>query len=306
MAECLCLNRAACRTEAVGVTSFLPQADPEALVDDVAAVGLTVDGVLVVADRIGLGDFPPVLGIRLNIPYPDVCKKVWEQVARDLTAQGVLNVHGEPHPAVADMLATLSRPDRTLEGRWWRRSLDGEMTRFVICRRGDRHVIAARHGELVVLQRVAGRVGLAGMVTAVLGPGQPADVEPLTALASALAHCRTADQLSQFDIGLLSARTYAALIDQPAGWSEIIATQRHSGGTVTRTDAAAGVLDGTQGRIVSIPRRVNGDLYGSFLPGTGENLQRALDGLMEFLPAGCWVEHPDAAGGFYGTGSGAP
>lgn len=52
------------------------------------------------------------------------------------------------------------------------------MVRFVVCRRGDRHVIAARDGDMLVLQLVAPQVGLAGMVTAVLGPAEPANVEP--------------------------------------------------------------------------------------------------------------------------------
>lgn len=278
------------------MTSFLPDAGAEALIDDVVAVELTVDGVLVVADRLGLADFPPVLGIRPNIPSPDLRTTVWEQVDRDLRAQGVLTVHGDPHPAVADLLHTLGRPDRALEGRWWRRDLGGEMIRFAVCRRGDRHVIAVRHGDLVVLQRVAAKVGLAGMVTAVIGSGQPAAVEPLTGLASTLGQCRTPEQLSQFDIGLSSARAYATLIGDPASWSEIVATQRHGGGTVSRTEVAAGVLDGALGRIVSIPRRVNGELYGSFLPGSESNLQRALDGLVEFLPDGAWFEREDHTG----------
>jgi hypothetical protein len=42
---------------------------------------------------------------------------------------------------------------------------------------------------------------------------------------------------------------------------------------------------------VSIPRRVNGELCGSFLPGSPENLQRALEGLVEFLPSGTWFDH---------------
>lgn len=282
------------------MTSFLANGGPEALIDDVVAVELTVDGMLVVADRLGLGDFPTVLGIRLNIPFPELRKTLWEQVARDLTAQGVLTAHGDTHPAVVDMLHTLSRSDRTLEGRWWRRDLGGEMTRFAICRRGDRHVIAVRHGELVVLQRVAAKAGLAAMVTAVVGSAQPAEVEPLTGLASTLAQCRTAEQLGQFDIGLVSARTYASLTGQPSSWSEITASQRHPGGTVTHTDVAAGVLDGPEGRIVSIPRRLNGELYGSFLTGTDVNLQRALDGLVEFLPARTWFEAEEsfAAQGF--------
>ncbi len=69
--------------------------------------------------------------------------------------------------------------------------------------------------------------------------------------------------------------------------------ERHPGGTFTNTDVAAGVLDARQGRIVSIPRRVNGEIYGSFLPGSPENLQRALDGLIEFLPSGKWFEQKD-------------
>jgi hypothetical protein len=53
---------------------------------------------------------------------------------------------------------------------------------------------------------------------------------------------------------------------------------------------AAGVLDSARGRLVSLPRRVGGELYGSFLSGTQENLQRALDSLVEFLPAGAWFD----------------
>ena len=54
------------------------------------------------------------------------------------------------------------------------------------------------------------------------------------------------------------------------------------------------MLDSRQGRIVSIPRRVNGELYGSFLPGSQDNLQLALDGLIEFLPSRTWFDQTDA------------
>jgi hypothetical protein len=272
----------------------------EAPVDDVVAVELTIDGVLVVADRLDLVDFPTVLGIRLNIPDPAVREVVWQQVARDLTAQGVLNLFGEPHPAVADMLDCLSRPDRTLEGRWWRRDRGGVMVRFAVCRKDNRHVLAVRDGELVVLQRVAAKVGLAGMVTTVLGTARPAGVEPLTALASRLARCRTVSQLAQFDISPASARVYADIIAAPDSWVEITAAQRHPGGTCSQTGVAAGVLDARHGRIVSIPRRVNGEIYGSFLPGADANVQRALDGLMEFLPSHSWSDpdRDDTAPGF--------
>ncbi|MEE6168798.1 MULTISPECIES: ESX secretion-associated protein EspG [unclassified Mycolicibacterium] len=270
-------------------------ADPDAPhYDDVVAVEVTIDGMLVIADKLGLTDFPPSLGIRLNIPQVDLRQIVWEQVERDLTAQGVLDVFGNPHPEVAAMLDTLSRADRTLEGRWWRRNLGGKMIRFVVCRKGGRHVVCARDNEMLVLQRVAPQVGMAGMVMTVLGTGNPANVEPLTGVADQLAKCRTADDLIGYGIPPNSARAYASIISEPESWVEIVGSERLPGGTTAQSDVAAGVLDSAPGRIVSIPRKVNGELYGSFLSGTQDNLQRALDGLMEFLPSGGWFDKTDS------------
>ncbi|OBH21283.1 MULTISPECIES: ESX secretion-associated protein EspG [unclassified Mycobacterium] len=269
------------------------------LVDDVVGVEVTIDGMLVIADRLHLVDFPTALGIRQNIPQEDLRNLVWSQVQHDLTAQGVLDQNGEPHPTVAAMVDTLSRPDRTLEGRWWRRDVGGVMVRFAVCRKDERHVIAARDGDLLVLQLVAPQVGLAGMVTTVLGTAEPANVEPLTGLADELAKCTTAAQLTAHGLEAPSARIYAEIITNPSSWVEITAGQRHPGGTSTQTDVAAGVLDSALGRLVSLPRRVGGELYGSFLPGTQENLQRALEALLEFLPAGSWFDHVGAAEASY-------
>ena len=169
------------------------------------------------------------------------------------------------------------------------------MVRFVVCRKGDRHVVAARDGDMLVLQRVAPQVGLAGMVNVVLGSETAADVEPLTAVSSEVGSARTSNELTKFGVDPVSARTYAELINEPSSWVEITATERHPGGTYSPTDVAAGVLDSRHGRIVSLPRKVNGELYGSFLPGTVENLQRALDGLLEFLPSRSWFDTAEAS-----------
>ncbi|MFV8318854.1 ESX secretion-associated protein EspG [Mycobacterium sp. 23] len=268
-------------------------------VDDVVGVEVTIDGMLVIADRLHLVDFPVALGIRPNIPQEDLRDIVWEQVQRDLTAQGVLDHNGQPHPGVAKMVETISRADRTLECRWWRRDRGGEagglMVRFVVCRKGDTHVVAARDEDMLVLQLVAPQIGLAAMVTTVLGSADPAGVEPLTGVASELAECTTAAQLMRHGVSATQARIYTEIVSDPTGWVEIIATQRHPGGTTTHTSAAAGVLDSKHGRLVSLPRRVGGELYGSFLPGTQQNLQRALDSLLELLPAGSWLDHAQAS-----------
>ncbi|MBX7449064.1 ESX secretion-associated protein EspG [Mycolicibacterium sp. 3033] len=264
--------------------------------DDVVGVEVTIDGMLVIADLLHLVEFPLALGIRPNIPYEDQRRIVAEQVTRDLTAQGILTAFGDPHPEVAAMADVLSRPDRTLDCRWWRRDLGGKMVRFVVCRKGERHVVAARDEEMLVLQRVAPQIGLAGMVNVVLGELEPAAVEPLTGIAKRLADVRTADQLASYGQPPLSAKIYADAITHSSSWVEITANERHPGGTYSHAGVGAGVLDSSHGRIVSIPRRVNGELYGSFLPGSPENLERALDGLMEFLPSGTWFERNDTAG----------
>ncbi len=67
-------------------------------IDDVVGVEVTIDGMLVIADRLHLVDFPVALGIRPNIPQEDLRDIVWDQVRRDLTTQGVLDHNGQPHP----------------------------------------------------------------------------------------------------------------------------------------------------------------------------------------------------------------
>ena len=41
-------------------------------IDDVVGVEVTIDGMLVIADRLGQSEFPTALGIRLNIPQPEL------------------------------------------------------------------------------------------------------------------------------------------------------------------------------------------------------------------------------------------
>jgi len=284
--------------------SYPPAAGHAGHIDDVVAVELTIDGMLVVADCLGLVDFPTVLGIRPNIPQEDVRDLVWDQVRRDLIGQAVLNSYGQPHPAVAAMVRTLSQPDRTLEGRWWRRDIGDVMVRFAVCRKGERHVVAVRDGDLLVLQLAAQYVRLAGMVTSVLGTAEPANVEPLTGVATELAGCTTEAQLARLGVGPATARIYAEITGNPTSWVEITAGQRLPGDTSSQTKVAAGVLDSARGRLVSLPSRIGGKLYGSFLPGTPDNLQRSLDGLLEFLPAGSWFDHAEATA-VHGRRSGA-
>ena len=215
--------------------SFFGDAEPTHY-DDVVGVEVTIDGMLVIADLLHLVDFPLALAIRPNIPYQDQRKIVWDQVTRDLTAQGILTAFGDPHPEVAAMVDVLSRPDRTLDCRWWRRDVGGKMVRFVVCRKGERHVVAARDEEMLVLQRVAPQVGLAAMVNVVIGNGTPANVAPLTGIASKLAEARTSEQLSRH--GLPAKGTRAERTPRQ-GWVRVSSIRRTAGSCRSRGRSAA-------------------------------------------------------------------
>ena len=171
--------------------------------------------------------------------------------------KGCCDHSGQPHPAVAEMVGTLGRADRTLEGRWWRRDVGGVMVRFAVCRKGEHHVVAARDGELLVLQLVAPQVGLAGMVTTVLGPAPAADVEPLTGVATELATCTTAAQLVGQGVAPASARIYAEIVANPSSWVEIT---RHPTPSRRHVDADRGRrrrsrLSAGQAGVAAPPRR---------------------------------------------------
>lgn len=258
------------------------------------AVDLTLDGLLVLADKFGVtNDFPVALGIKNNIFHLDVRAQVWAAVAESLTAQEILDHTGAVHPGVAAMIETATRAERTLEGRWFRTAGEGSMTRFAICRHGSEHLIMVRGGEggyKVVLQRISSRVGLAGMLETIIGTVAPAAItSPVMGPSSEISAVQAPDDLIRFGADPRSAATLLNAVRNPDSWVEIVMTERLDGGTVSRPEVAAGVLDSPIGRIVSIPKNINSTLYASFTAGTIDNVSRALSELTTFLPSGTWM-----------------
>ncbi|MDQ1393546.1 MAG: hypothetical protein QOF30_2523, partial [Acidimicrobiaceae bacterium] len=49
-------------------------------IDDVVGFEVTIDGMLVIADKLNIMEFPPSMGIRPNIPQLELRDVVWEQV----------------------------------------------------------------------------------------------------------------------------------------------------------------------------------------------------------------------------------
>ena len=75
-------------------------------------------------------DFPVALGIRLNIPQQDLrdsrLRSRWHVTL--YRTKACLDLFGEPHPEVGgNGRHPQPGPNRTLEGRWWRRDVGGKM-----------------------------------------------------------------------------------------------------------------------------------------------------------------------------------
>ncbi|QFS94598.1 ESX-1 secretion-associated protein EspG1 (plasmid) [Mycobacterium sp. THAF192] len=262
--------------------------------DIVTAVDLTMDGLLVLADRLSVtNDFPVALAIGNNIFHLDLRAQVWAAVTEKLTEQGIIDATGEIHPEIVDMIYTATRAERTLEGRWFHTADEGHMIRFAICRRDSEHLIMVRggnRGEKIVLQRISSRVGLAGMVQTIIGDVKPAPMmTSVMGRAEDIQNAETPDDLYQFGADARSASTLLKAIQNPDSWVELVVTERLEGGTVSRPEVAAGVLDSPTGRVVSVPKSINNTLYASFTGGSPDNLARALAELTTFLPSGTWM-----------------
>lgn len=259
----------------------------------ILGVDLTIDELLVIANRLdgAAESFPIVLGVTPdNILIDELREAVWADVADKLTEKNILDPTGIVIPAVAQMIEILTRPDRTLECRWWREQ-HGVLVRFAIARRGNEHVIMGRTEDKIVIQRVA-NVGLAAMVESVIDVLPPADMGAVTGPAAALAAAETAGDLISFGCDSRSANTLLTANKKRTEWVHILATETRSGGHVHRVDTiAAGILDSHVGRVVSLPKTVGRELHATFLPGTRDNIARALRELTGFLPSGSWDEN---------------
>jgi hypothetical protein len=255
------------------------------------AVDLTIDGLLVIADTLGgvADDFPLVVGVSPDNIFDDELRaRVWADVREKLTEQNVLTPAGEVHRELVDLIETTIRPERTLEGRWWRKQTK-QMVRFAICRRAGEHIIIARCNDKVVLQRVAASVGLAGMVEAIIGAAAPAAMGPVTGPVDELSKASDLADFTRYGCDVRSASTLLAATRQQVEWVHLVATETLPGGRVDRPAAAVGILDSQVGRVVSLPKIVGYDLHTTFMAGSHDNIARALHELTGFLPSQLWA-----------------
>lgn len=260
------------------------------------AVELTVDAAWFIADAVGAGAFPWVLGI--TTPYQDHGERGAFQAAqtRELTELGVIS-GGRISPAVQEWIRTVCFPERWLELRYVRGG-SGELLRGLVARSADRTVVALRSGQLVTFTSltVDDPYGLVPILAAGLGSRDPARFADFSLPARVGARADTqlrggADLAGVLDyLGVPpSARPVVeAVFRGPRSYVEVVAGQRRDG-THATTEVGIALVDTTHGRLVVSPAKASdGEWISTFAPGTPFAVAVAVENLTATLPDGQW------------------
>ncbi|AQA03632.1 ESX secretion-associated protein EspG [Mycobacterium sp. MS1601] len=260
------------------------------------AVELTVDGAWYIADAVGAGTLPWVLGI--TTPYQDAGQRAGfvDGQIQELTSLGVI-CGGRISPAVEEWFRVVCFPQRWLELRYVR-GASGELLRGIVARRGEHTVVALRNAQLVTLSALSvdDPYALVPILAVGLGNRDAARFEefslPARVGARADAQLRDgADLAGVLDyLGVPDSARHVveAVFRGPRSYVEIVAGQRGDG-THSTTKVGIALVDTEEGRLVVSPAKAaDGEWVSTFAPGTSFAIAMAIDNLTATLPDGQW------------------
>ncbi|WP_225729878.1 MULTISPECIES: ESX secretion-associated protein EspG [unclassified Nocardia] len=258
---------------------------------------VTNDGLLALADRLGVQTLPLVLSVG---PQQDSFE-AWTEAQRNaetqLKAAGLIDGYGEVTPELADALFTLAQPDTELIARVF---TGAAPVRICVARRGEQHALAVRTGDDFDIRTVwadgSGAVLIRPLLDA-LGPGKPADVvnfsAPSDELSERLSAARTSadftDAVYALGVAERDAPAYGLAFASCHAYAEIVACI-HEDGVTTRPPGAVAVYDTERGRIVAAPGIAQDQqVWSTVTPGTDHRIAQAISALIELLPGGRWL-----------------
>jgi hypothetical protein len=272
---------------------------------DPVSVDLNVDAALVLKDMVGIDTYPLVLAIMPNIYQIADRDRVHAAVAEQLTVDGIIS-GGEVDPVVAGWLRCLNRPDTELAIRVLDNGRGGEiptMLRASLVRSGERHVLAVRCDDEVVIQSVfhQGRQldTLTAVLESILGNYPVLDFEPFTRADDDLGDFEPPQDADGVRAGLrelgASPRTANVLtraLGEIVRQAEVLMMEHRDGGPETPDfTICMNVLDTFSGRFVITPSvTLDGRTRSTFRPGDHAALRSGINTLAELLPGRSWFD----------------
>ncbi|WP_433727760.1 ESX secretion-associated protein EspG [Nocardia sp. CA-129566] len=263
---------------------------------------MTNDGLLMVAERLGVQTLPLVLSVGPQQDSFDEWAEAQHRARTELVGAGVLDTEGDVEPELAEAMFTLAQPDRELVARIYRTAPDATpaVTRICLARRGEHHAVAVRTGDVFDVRSVwadgSGGALMRPLLDA-LGPATPAEVVNFSApsselserLAAALTSADYADAVYALGVADRDATAYGLAFAACHSFAEIVA-YAHLDGTTTRPPGAVAVYDTGRGRIVAAPGiAADQQVWSTVTPGTDHRIAQAISALIESLPGGRWL-----------------
>lgn len=262
--------------------------------ETIGAVTLTVDAALYLA-RATVGDIlslPVVLALLPTVLTEEDQQRVDDVIVDALEASGVL-ADGRVHPQVAEWMSLLCAADRELTIL----SIAGEVAlRMVVARSGNRHVVASRCGDDVVLQEMVvsdpfDMADLAAVVCAVTGPPPPPQgIMPVVAEASEL----TADHVQTLlEAGATASdakRIVAVAAATPRSITEVQVIERGRGYRAGK-DHELRIVDTEVGRLMIAPSMQpdeSSTLWATIGEASPERIATGIEDLIAMLPSQSW------------------
>lgn len=258
-------------------------------------VALTCDGVLAVADALGVQALPTVLDIRpRHTTYQQLFAARSATIA-DLSESGVLYADGAVRDdELATAVLTLAHPHRQLIARIRRHA---ELIRVCVARRGLDQAVAVRSGdhlEIRTMWAAEDPAALARPLLATLGACPPVNFPAF--------RTPTADLQQRFDddtdyaaaahaVGMPedAAITLGMALRHRVSTTELVAYS-HRDGLATRAPATAAMYDTATGRIVAgATLAADGTCWTTLAPGTDDRLAQVIAAQLETLPEGRWM-----------------
>ncbi|MFE7796279.1 ESX secretion-associated protein EspG [Nocardia sp. NPDC057440] len=258
---------------------------------------MTNDGLLAVADRLGVQTLPLVLSVAPQQDSFDEWTAAQQRAVTALVGAGVIDSDGAVDPDLAAALRTLAQPDVELVARIF---TGADSTRICLARRAEQHALAVRAGDSFDIGPVwadGSGAALLRPLLAALGPGKPADVVSFSApsselserLAAAQASADFTDAVYALGVADRDAVAYGMAFASCHSFAEIVA-YAHLDGQTTRPPGAVAVYDTGRGRMVAAPGiAADQQVWSTVTPGTDHRIAQAISALIESLPGGRWL-----------------
>lgn len=270
---------------------------------DPISIDLNVDAALVLRDIVGIDSYPPVLAIIPTIYRLDDRERVTALVEKQLAEAGIIE-NDQVHPRVAEWLHSLDRPDVELVVRIIDNGRGGHtptMLRMSLVRRADKHVLAVRCDDQVIIQSVfhEGRQldTLAAVLGSALGAYPVLSFDPFTAPAAELDEIPADADSRRAAFRELGAAPHTASVltralEEVVRRAEVLVIEHRDGGSdAAHTKTCMSVLDTLSGRLVVTPTvAMDGRMWSTFRPGDDPALQGGINALVELLPGGSWFD----------------